>query len=98
MMSNIIKCFDVVILGKVNIHVFLISWQKMDHSLDLLPISHSMPNSPQFTNHVRHHLKMLPHRMILMLLVAIKFEGELIEPSSEGSSILNLHSVLNCLG
>ena len=72
---SIIKSLDVVVMGKVNTYMFPTTWQKMDHSLDLLLISHIMPNSPQFTDHVRHDRKMLPHRMILTLFVAIKFEG-----------------------
>jgi hypothetical protein len=46
MMSNIIKCLDVVIVGKVNTHVFLIVWQRADNNLDLLFISRLMPNTP----------------------------------------------------
>jgi hypothetical protein len=46
MTSNIIKCLDVIIVGKVNIHVFSIAWQRADNSLDLLFISHLMPNTP----------------------------------------------------
>jgi hypothetical protein len=45
MMSNIINCVDVVIVGKVNTYVFPIAWQKAYHSLDLLFISHLMPNT-----------------------------------------------------
>jgi peptidase E len=39
-MSNIIKCLDIVIVGKVNTHVLLIAWKRADNSLDLLFISH----------------------------------------------------------
>jgi len=46
MMSNIIKFLDVVIVGKVNTHVFLIAWQRADNNLDLLFISRLMPNTP----------------------------------------------------
>ena len=46
MMSNIIKYLDVVIVGKVNTHVFLIAWQRADNNLDLLFISRLMPNTP----------------------------------------------------
>ena len=75
MTSNIIKSLDVVVMGKVNMHVFLTTWQRTDHNLDLLFISHFMPSSHQFINHVRHDRKMLPYCMIWALLVAIKFEG-----------------------
>jgi hypothetical protein len=46
MTSNIIKCLDIVIMGKVNTHVFLIDWQRAGHNLDLLFISHLMPKTP----------------------------------------------------
>jgi len=45
MMSNIIKCLDVVIVGKVNTYVFSIAWQRADNCLDLLFISHFMSNT-----------------------------------------------------
>jgi len=45
MMSNIIKCLDVIIVGKVNTYVFPIAWQIVDHNLDLLFISHLMHNT-----------------------------------------------------
>ena len=73
--SNIIRSLNIVIMGKVNTFVFLIAWQRANHNLDLLFISHLIPNTPQFTNHVRHDCKMLPHHLILMLLVTIKFKG-----------------------
>jgi hypothetical protein len=43
MTGNIIKCLDVVIVGKVDMHVFLIAWQRANHSLNLLFISNSCP-------------------------------------------------------
>jgi len=43
MISNIIKCLDVVIMGKVDIHVFPIACQRANHSLNLLFISNSCP-------------------------------------------------------
>jgi len=46
MTSNIIKCLDVAIVGKVNIHVFPIAWQRTNNCLDLLFISHLTPNTP----------------------------------------------------
>jgi hypothetical protein len=46
MTSNIIKCLDIVIMGKVNTHVFLIDWQRAGHNLDLLFINHLMPKTP----------------------------------------------------
>ena len=64
--SNVIKSLDIVIMGKVNTFVFLI---------DLLFISHLIPNTLQFTNHVRLDCTILPHHLILMLLVTIKFKG-----------------------
>ena len=74
-MSKIIKSLDVVIVGKVNTHMFLTIWHRMDYNLDLLLIIHFMPSSPQFTDHVRRDRKMLPYYMILAILVTIKFEG-----------------------
>ena len=44
MTSNIIKYLDVVIIGKVNMRMFSITWQRADNSLDLLFINHFMPN------------------------------------------------------
>ena len=96
--SNIIKYFDVVVVGKVDMHVFLIIQKRTDHSLDLLLINHFMPSNPQLIDHVRHGRKMLPHYVILVLFVTIKFEGQLTESSSRGSSILNLQRVPNWLG
>ena len=75
MTNNIIKYFDVVVVGKVDMHVFLIIQKRTDHSLDLLLINHFMPSNPQLIDHVRHDRKMLPHHMILALLVANKFKG-----------------------
>ena len=98
MTNNIIKCFDIVVVGKINIHMLPMTWQRTDHNLDLLLINNILPSSPQFTDHVRHDHKMLPHRVILTLLVTIKFEAQLIEPNSEDSTILNLHSIPNYLG
>ena len=46
MTNNIIKCLDIVIIGKINMHVFLIAWQREDKNLDLLFISHLMPSTP----------------------------------------------------
>jgi hypothetical protein len=45
MTSNIIKCLDVVIVGKVNTHVFSIAGQRADNCLDLLFISHLIPST-----------------------------------------------------
>ena len=42
MINNIIKCFDVVVIGKVNTHIFPITWQRTNQNLDLLLISHLM--------------------------------------------------------
>ena len=45
MTSNIIKCFNVVIMGKVNTHVFPIAWQITNNNLDLLFINYLVPNT-----------------------------------------------------
>lgn len=68
MMNNIIKNFDIVVVIKVHMHMFLIFGKGEDVKLGLLLVDHIMSYNPQFLDHMGHDVKMLPHRMARAVL------------------------------